>query len=195
MSDNYGTTWWGRKWHRGLETIGLSYPDPRIVKGRAIAGRDEVDALEVTPGGVHAIVYDEATYPVSVEIEPYSQAQWDDAIVAMGNSPSCVGALLSGELPKNIDDVLAPLGMILLPRKPRLGEDGSGLPQLTTSCPCPDRDRVCRHVIATQLVSAARLDRDPLLVLALRGGPSDNLSQRMRESRRESPLSYHRMNA
>ncbi|QSB06845.1 hypothetical protein [Natronoglycomyces albus] len=190
MSDNYGTTWWGRKWHRGLETIGLSYPDHRIVKGRAIAGRDGVEHLEITPGGVHAIVNDERDYPVSIEIDPYAKDQWDEALAAMGNSPSCVGALLAGALPKNIDDVLGHLGMILLPRKPRLGEDGSNLPQLRTSCPCSDPDAVCRHVIAVQLVSAARLDRDPFLVLLLRGGPTDNLPLRLRDARRMSHTSY-----
>ena len=65
MSDPYGKTWWGRKWWRALETIGLNYPDQRIVKGRALAGQGEVADLSIEPGVVSGRVADTAGVFVS----------------------------------------------------------------------------------------------------------------------------------
>jgi uncharacterized Zn finger protein len=42
---------------------------------------------------------------------------------------------------------------------------------------------VCAHIMALALVSAAKMDDDPWLVLLLRGGPTRDLAGRLRAAR------------
>ncbi|GAB3232948.1 hypothetical protein GCM10027447_29080 [Glycomyces halotolerans] len=180
MSDPYGRTWWGRKWWRALETIGLGYPDPRIVKGRTLAGHGAVQDLAIEPGVVSGTVADAAgTYRAAIRIPVYDGAAWTRGMTALALSPSCVAGLLAGRLPKRIDDVLAEAGMRLLPKK-YVAEPYN---RITTSCDCDDNREVCSHIMAVSLVSAARMDEDPWLVLLLRGGPTRDLAGRLRAAR------------
>ncbi|MEU5875205.1 hypothetical protein AB0A73_27040 [Glycomyces sp. NPDC047369] len=180
MSDPYGRTWWGRKWWRALETIGLNYPDQRIVKGRAIAGRGAVTGLSIEPGRVSGTVADgPGSYDAEITIPVYNKSAWTAGLSALSLSPSCVAGLLAGRLPKRIDDVLAETGMRLLPKK-FVTEDHN---RITTACGCADSREVCAHIMALALVSAARMDDDPWLVLLVRGGPTRDLAGRLRAAR------------
>jgi uncharacterized Zn finger protein len=180
VSDPYGRTWWGRKWWRALETIGLAYPDQRIVKGRALAGRGAVEDLAIEPGVVTGRVVDaDGVYDAAIRLPVYDNATWNAGMTALSLSPSCVAGLLAGRLPKQIDDVLARAGMRLLPKK-HLTEPSN---RLTTSCDCHDSREVCGHIMAVALVSAARMDDDPWLVLLPRGGPTRDLAGRLRAAR------------
>lgn len=180
MSDPYGKTWWGRKWWRALETIGLNYPDQRIVKGRALAGQGAVTDLSVEPGVVSGHVTDTAgVFETAIRIPVYDASTWTEGMTALSLSPSCVAGLLAGRLPKRIDDVLAGAGMRLLPKK-YVAEPHN---RITTSCGCADNREVCAHIMAVSLVSAAKMDQDPWLVLLLRGGPTGDLAGRLRAAR------------
>lgn len=180
MSDPYGKTWWGRKWWRALETIGLNYPDQRIVKGRALAGHGAVRGLTIEPGVVSGRVEDTGgTYAAEIRIPVYDGSTWTEGMTALSLSPSCVAGLLAGRLPKRIDEVLAGAGMRLLPKK-YVAEPHN---RIATSCECADTREVCGHIMAVALVSAARMDDDPWLVLLLRGGPTRDLAGRLRAAR------------
>lgn len=180
MSDPYGRTWWGRKWWRALETIGLNYPDQRIVKGRTLAGHGAVTGLEIAPGAVTGSVADaNGVYAAEIRIPVYNASAWAAGMTALSLSPSCVAGLLAGRLPKRIDDVLAAAGMRLLPKK-FVAEEHN---RITTACPCADNREVCGHIMALALVSAAKMDDDPWLVLLLRGGPTRDLAGRLRAAR------------
>ena len=181
MSDPYGRTWWGRKWWRALETIGLNYPDQRIVKGRALAGQGAVSELAIEPGEVTGRVADDAggRYRSAIRIPVYDGPTWNRGMTALSLSPSCVAGLLAGRLPKRIDDILAESGMRLLPKK-HVAEPHN---RIETSCDCLDPRDVCAHIMALALVSAARMDDDPWLVLLLRGGPTRDLPGRLRAAR------------
>lgn len=180
MSDPYGRTWWGRKWWRALETIGLNYPDQRIVKGRALAGQAAVTGMSIDPGSVTGRVRDGArTYDAAIHIPVYNASAWTAGMTALSLSPSCVAGLLAGRLPKRIDEILGETGMRLLPKK-FVTEDHN---RITTECPCADTRDVCAHIMALALVSAAKMDDDPWLVLLLRGGPTRDLAGRLRAAR------------
>jgi uncharacterized Zn finger protein len=69
--------------------------------------------------------------------------------------------------------------MRLLPKK-FVTEDHN---RITTVCPCADSREVCAHIMALALVSAAKMDDDPWLVLLLRGGPTRDLPGRLRAAR------------
>ncbi|THV33533.1 hypothetical protein [Glycomyces buryatensis] len=180
MSDPYGKTWWGRKWWRALETIGLNYPDQRIVKGRALAGHSAVSGMSIDPGSVSGTVADaNGTFEAEIRIPVYDNTTWNAGMTALSLSPSCVAGLLAGRLPKRIDEVLSSAGMRLLPKK--FAAEPHNI--ITTSCGCSDTREVCAHIMALALVSAARMDDDPWLVLLLRGGPTRDLAGRLRAAR------------
>jgi uncharacterized Zn finger protein len=107
-------------------------------------------------------------------------------------------AILSGELPANIEDLFAPHGLRLFPTDPA---------DLSPSCNCsiftgieppqpgpigappppppPPKPGVpwCKHVCCLMYLIAERLGTQPLLILSLRGMPEADLIERLRQAR------------
>ncbi|MGH8909765.1 MAG: SWIM zinc finger family protein, partial [Egibacteraceae bacterium] len=67
-------------------------------------------------------------------------------------------ALLDGQMPEDVDEVLGACGVSLFPRSA----------ELTTSCSCPDWANPCKHVAAVHYVLAQTFDADPFLLPRLR---------------------------
>ncbi|WP_025274687.1 hypothetical protein [Haloglycomyces albus] len=180
MADPFGQTWWGRKWWRSLETLGLGFPDPRISKGRAIATRGDVHEVEIHPGAVTGFVTDGAdVYETVLTIPTYTSDQWREGLTRLALSPSATAALLTGTLSKRTDGVLAEVGIRLIPKKTAMAEKDL----LEAECTCSDPRPVCGHAMALALASAARMDDDATLVLYLRGCDVDRLPERLRATR------------
>ncbi len=76
------------------------------------------------------------------------------------------GKLLSGEMPTDIDDVFAGVGLALFP---------AGVTELSLDCSCPDPEVPCKHLAATLFLLAESFDADPFAILALRGRSRDEL--------------------
>lgn len=156
----FGATWWGKRWLRTLEQLGLSYPDSRMATGRSLANREAVDLMTVETGELSAWVdQPRKSFGVTISLTPYTDAQWRmfDSVVAqrLGN----IADLLDDRLPTGVDRQLEPHGLSLFPT-----DD-----EIDTGCPCRDRTKVCVHVIALQHVFATNFDDDPFLLPLLRG--------------------------
>lgn len=170
----YGRTWWGKRWLRTLEQLGLTYPDNRIVRARTLVKNDAVDLMHTEPGELSAWVdVPRKSFGVSINLPVFSTAQWEvfDRVTAsqLGN----LADLLDDRLPASIDKQLAPSGMSLFPA------DG----ELATDCPCSDRSAVCVHVIAVQHAFAAEFDDDPFLLPLLRGREREEFIAGIRAAR------------
>jgi hypothetical protein len=74
--------------------------------------------------------------------------------------------LLAGQLPDDIDRLLADLGLSLFP---------DSLADLAMDCTCSDRQVPCRHLTATCYALAQSFDEDPFGILAWRGRGRDEL--------------------
>ena len=170
----YGRTWWGKRWLRTLEALGLQYPDSRMARGRGLVNKDAVDLLHVEPGELSAWVDEpRKSFGVSIQMPTFSPAQWKTLEEIMVSRLRNLAELLDDQLPTNIDRQLEPAGLALFP---------SG-DELTVQCPCRDRTRTCVHVIAVVHGFATEFDDDPFLLAYLRGRDRDEMLSGIRAAR------------
>ncbi|MEV6347969.1 SWIM zinc finger family protein [Actinoplanes sp. NPDC051851] len=162
-----GEQWWSRRFVDVLEGI----CDPgRLTRGRAYARKGQVIDFALTPGQVVARVQGSRPEPyrVTVRMAAFDDAAWEEIIEALGSRALYRAALLAGEMPHEIVELFADLGLPLFPSE--LGID----------CSCPDWGVPCKHGSAALYVLAEAFDDDPFLVLAWRGRDRDVLLDALR---------------
>jgi hypothetical protein len=166
------TRWWGRRWLAVLDDLGAA-DTRRVARGRALARRGAVEDLRIEPGAVSALVAEDRVSPerVTVAFPPPDPAAWAAASAALADQLRFTAALLEGDLPEGLEEVLGPAGVRLLP---------AGADDLAPRCTCAEPAAWCRHVTAVHVVAATRLDRDPALLLRLRGRERDELLRAIR---------------
>ncbi|MFD1663198.1 SWIM zinc finger family protein, partial [Streptomyces caeni] len=154
-AERFAGTWWGDAWVAALEEGALDAA--RLARGRACAGRGNVDAITVTPGLVLAYVQGSRPRPyrVQVRLRTFSDDEWDRFLDAAAERPGHIAALLDRQLPRS----LAEGGVRMLP--------GPG--DLEPHCGCPDSGHTCKHAAAVCYQTARLLDQDPFVLLLLRG--------------------------
>jgi uncharacterized Zn finger protein len=166
--------WWGQRWQHVLDEAGPSAAR-RVQRGQALARRGAVEDVRIEPGRITGVVREDRVAPYRVELRwPVpDEAAWDEAIEVLAGELRFRAALLDGHLPEGIDEVLAAAGVPVLP----------GPADLDQRCTCPERARLCRHVAAVHTAAGALIDRDPFLLLALRGRGRDALLRALRTGR------------
>ncbi|MCI2422990.1 hypothetical protein MOQ72_36800 [Saccharopolyspora sp. K220] len=179
MSDRQGTggfgaTWWGRRWRRALESLGATYPNPRLPHGRSLARKGAVQDLVVEPGKVRAQVQARnQVHDVVLALPVFTDADWKTAVAALAGQLRHAAALLRGELPEDVDDTLRGVDLSLFPRSGELG----------STCTCTSKIEPCAHATAVHYVLAPLLDTDPFLLTRLRGRERDPLLAELRAAR------------
>lgn len=170
----FGLTWWGRRWIAALEALGAVYAN-RLPRGRTYARRGAVTDLAVAPGLVTASVHGSRARPyrVRIQLPVFDDATWQRVTAALAAELRHAAALLDGQMPEDVDEVLAACGVSLFPR-PR---------ELATSCSCPDYANPCKHVAAVHYVLAQTFDADPFLLPTLRGRDQAALLAGLRAAR------------
>ncbi|MER7083478.1 Uncharacterized conserved protein, contains Zn finger domain [Saccharopolyspora kobensis] len=170
----FGVTWWGRRWRRALESLGATYPNPRLPQGRLLARNGAVRDLVVAPGTVSAQVHARnKVLPVTLTLPVFTDTEWRTAVAALTGQLRHAAALLRGELPEDVDDTLREVDLSLFPKT---GE-------LDSTCSCTSRAKPCAHAAAVHYVLAPVLDSDPFLLTRLRGRDRDRLLAELRASR------------
>lgn len=156
----FGNTWWGEAWIKALE--GRAVHDPnRLPRGRTYARQARADDLAIEPGWVRAWVQGSRPepYEVVLKVRPFRDDEWDSVFDAIASKAAHAAALLDGELDPG---VLADAEAVEVDLLPRSGE-------LRTACNCPDWAEPCKHAAAVCYLVADALDRDPFVLLLLRG--------------------------
>ncbi|GAT81234.1 conserved hypothetical protein [Streptomyces sp. F-3] len=154
----FATTWWGRAWLRALEDTAL---DAEQVKaGRRLARAGAVGAVSVRPGRITAVVRDRdrTAHRADVLLEELSEDEWDRFLEVAVERSGHLAALLDRDLPPHLVEDAAAAGIELLP----------GIGDLEPECDCGAWDH-CGHTAALCHLVARLLDRDPFLLLLLRG--------------------------
>ena len=151
--------WWSDLWIRSLEMITSS---ARLQRGRRYAKKGQVASLLIESGHVEAEVQGtRATpYTVSMELQTIPEEGWIKIEELMRKNPRHLALLLSGEMPGDMQDIFEEAGYSLFPGSNR---------DLRTDCSCPDSSNPCKHIAAVHYILAGELDRDPFLLLRLRG--------------------------
>ncbi|MYU23249.1 SWF or SNF family helicase [Streptomyces sp. SID8352] len=154
----FAESWWGRSWLGALEDGAL---EPAQLKaGRRLARAGAVGAVSVRPGRVTAVVRDRdgTAHRADVLLAELSGEQWDRFTDMAVERSGHVAALLEGEMPAHLVEDAAAAGIDLLP----------GLGDLEPECECGAWDH-CGHTAALCYRMALLLDRDPFVLLLMRG--------------------------
>lgn len=168
-----GRSWWSRRFLELLESFGLG---SRLERGREYVRTGQVLELDVEPGIALARVRGSRFTPYRVRIRPqtFSEHQWRRAEKAIGARALTLARLLAGEMPSDIEEVLAGAKLTLLP---------SSYDELRASCTCPDDANPCKHTAAAYYMLAERFDADPFALFAMRGRTKEELLDRLRARR------------
>jgi hypothetical protein len=166
--------WWGQRWQELLEQAGPSHAR-RVQRGQALARRGAVEGLRIEVGRITGTVREDRVVPYRVELRwtPPDEEAWEAAVTALSSELRFTAALLDGTLPEGIEEVLAAAGVRVIPAER----------DLDLRCTCTERVRLCRHVAAVHSAAGSLIDRDPFLLLSLRGRDRDALLRALRSER------------
>ncbi|TMR92439.1 SWIM zinc finger family protein [Nonomuraea basaltis] len=157
-----GSTWWSRRFIDILERI---CDKGRLTRGRAYARQGQVLSIDLSAGEVRAEVQGSrrTPYEIVIRIEAYAESRWAELEEAIAAQAVYRAKLLAGEMPTEIEELFASLGIDLFPR------------DLDMDCSCPDWGFPCKHLSAVLYLLAESFDDDPFLVLAWRGRTREQL--------------------
>ena len=151
--------WWGQRWISLLENI---MAGPRLGRGRSYAAAGQVAELSLESGRVTAVVQGASPEPyrVVVRFRELDAAGRKKITEHLHHQPLLAAQLLIRELPAELEKIFRDAGCPLLPEE----KD-----DFFAECSCPDWGKPCKHAAAVGFLLAEAVDRDPLLLLALRG--------------------------
>ncbi len=163
--------WWSKQWYSFMDKFNLG---ARLTRGRAYARQGQVLDVKVEPGTVTASVQGSRRKPYSIilHFEEISADGWDRIIERLKEQALFAAKLLSGEVPQDLEQFFQDEGASLFPT---LNEKSK------MSCSCPDYSNPCKHIAAVFYVLGDAFDRDPFLILRLRGMPQELLLERLSE--------------
>jgi len=166
-------TWWSQLFIEVLEGMGLG---SRLQRGRSYARKGQVISLDVSPGLVLAEVQGSRARPyrVRIGISAFGKAEWSLVEQTLAENAWYTAALLAGEMPSDMDEVFAGLGLSLFPTSAR---------ELSLDCSCPDWEVPCKHLAATFYLLAESFDDDPFAILAWRGREREDLLANLQAAR------------
>lgn len=155
------TSWWGRAFVRSFEELVLDERD--LVAGRTLARSGRLGAIVVLPGMASAVVDGDLT--PQVKVARLSDQAWADVEREVLGQAGHLAALESGRLPAELVEATDQLGIELVP------DPGD----LETGCGCDAWTQPCVHALALLYQLAWHLDRDPYVLMLLRGRTREQL--------------------
>lgn len=166
-------TWWSRRFLEVLESFGMA---GRLGRGRSYARTGQVMSLSLSTSLVVALVTGTRPEPyrARIGVRKFTDDEWRRIEHALADRAIFAAKLLAGEMPPEIEDVFADLGLTLFPRSMR---------ELSMDCTCPDWEVPCKHLAATCYLLAESFDTDPFEILAWRGRSREDLLDRLRDLR------------
>ncbi|WP_229397713.1 SWIM zinc finger family protein [Micromonospora okii] len=172
IGKKFADTWWGNAWIDAMERIAL---DPeQLKKARRYAFAGQVGPITVSPGRISAGVHDGDQYTphdTVVRIGTLSEAEWDRLLDKVAAKAGHIAALLDRDMPHDLVNTADDAGVRLLP----------GFGDLEPECDCPSWDHPCRHAAALAYQAAWLLDRDPFVLLLMRGRGEAELMEELRQ--------------
>jgi uncharacterized Zn finger protein len=110
-------SWVTQRWMRLVESVA---PGDQLSEGLEYARVGQTRSLDLGPGAIGARVQGRMprAYNVAIRLPTYAAEQWVPVIEAMVAQARYAATLLAGELPPNIEDLVAPSGLKLFPSDP-----------------------------------------------------------------------------
>ncbi len=165
QTKQFGKQWWAVKWLEAIEKFG---PARRVARGRSYARKGQVVDLEFEPGRISAVVQGSRNTPYDVEIflEILPPELETKMVRELQTQPIYAATLLTGDVHPDIETLFRKQGVPLFPAK----SEGRN-----STCSCPDTVNPCKHIAAVYYLISQELERDPFLLLHLRGIPKGKL--------------------
>lgn len=159
IRNEFGSNWWSKKWNNAISSFTIS---SRMDKGKEYARAGNVLSIEVSKGEIEAEVQggSQTPYKVNMEIDSFTKEQWEKIMNIMSQKAIFCAKLLNGEMPENIEEAFKEAGVSLFPKKQI---------HLITECSCPDTANPCKHIAAVHYMLGLEFDKDPFIILKLRG--------------------------
>lgn len=147
-----------------------------LKEGFEYARAGQARGLTIEPGRITALVQGRAVraYKVVLQVQTFDDAQWERVIAVMAEQALVGGRLLAGEPTEDLPAVFAGVGLNLFPT-------GDG--DVAVACAAPNERPWCKHACCIALLLAEMLEKNPLQILTLRGLPSGELIERLRDRR------------
>ncbi len=157
--------WWTRD---GVAYIEGTAPTAVLRSAKSYVRNGKVLDVNIQPGMVEATVQGGRKTPYQVRLYfPQPREEELREIKRRLSERVLYGALLlSGEMPVAIGDIFLASGSPFLPL-------GTGRERFF--CSCPEPHDFCKHIVAVLYTAAGIFDRNPFLLLKLRGFDSDEL--------------------
>ena len=151
---------------------------PAAVRDEAFtdyAQRGQVKTMGVGRGVVEAQVQGRRykAYSVSVRFRVYSGEAWDGLVSGMDARPQLAAKLIAGDVPEEFIEFAASSGVALHPSAEEVSRE-------TTSA---EEGAFDKHSACVLMLLAERVEREPELLLALRGLTLEELTERLRQRR------------
>ena len=155
----FGVSWWAKRWIAVLERFDIG---ARLGRGRSYARRGQVISITIDKGLVKAMVQGSRPKPygVTIRVKTLSGASWKKLARKLSHQAIFAAKLLAGEMPQDIEVAFKEAGLSLFPEHVKA---------LDTDCTCPDWSNPCKHIAAVYYLLGEEFDRDPFLILKLRG--------------------------
>jgi len=106
-----------------------------------------------------------------MEIDSFSKQQWEKIMNIMSQKAIFCAKLLNGEMPENIEEAFKEGGVSLFPKKQT---------HLITQCSCLDAANPCKHIAAVHYMLGLEFDKDPFVILKLRGMDKEEFLKALR---------------
>ena len=145
-------------------------------QGRRYARSGKVRSLNISTSLVTGLVFDDdgETYRARIAVRAFSAADWRRIERTLAAEALHAARLLAGELPDDLDSVLAGYGLSLFPTE---------LTDIALECSCTGWHTPCAHRAATCYAFAESFDADPFGSLAWRGRGRTELLDTLRALR------------
>ena len=156
---SFASSWWGRRWEEVIEGFPIG---ARLSRGRGYARQGQVLSIEIEKGLIKSEVQGSRSRPyrVTVGIKPISPTGWKKLIKVLSEKAGFAARLLAGRMPEELEQVFLENDLPLFPQSES---------DLIAECSCPDWSIPCKHAAATLYLVCEEFDRDPFLLLRLRG--------------------------
>jgi len=159
------TTWWGRAFVRSFEETAL---DPAgLAAARTLARAGRLGAIVVLESMASAVVDPATESPLmaQVKVDRLDDSGWTTFAREAARESGFAAALEAGELPTDLVEHADEAGVEVLP--------GPG--DIDSACECDAWAQPCVHALALLYQLAWQVDRDPYVLILLRGRTRERL--------------------
>ncbi len=159
------TTWWGKAFVRSFEETALDAGDLGV--GRSLARSGRLGAIVVLEAMASAVVDPATETPLmaQVKVDRLDDEGWTSFAREAARESGYAAALEVGVLPAELVEHSDEVGAEVLP--------GPG--DIATACECDAWAQPCLHALALLYQLAWHVDRDPYVLMLLRGRTREDL--------------------